>query len=171
MKTTFYKVAVTVLLMVLLTPLLKAQEIKVMDNIDASAKAVYFNLTTGQEVAAATKDWDIAFERTTILVNSGSSGPGNTTALLLKGVTFESVDSYPASGFKTDTDSEKAIPSGSGNGWYEYNMANHSINPIPERVIVVKTTQGKYVKLEILSYYHKSNQQPANYSFRYSFLN
>src|SRR5690606_23641029 len=88
MKTTFYKVAVTVLLMVLLTPLLKAQEIKVMDNIDASAKAVYFNLTTGQEVAAATKDWDIAFERTTIFVNSGSSGPGNTTALLLKGVTF-----------------------------------------------------------------------------------
>lgn len=170
MKTTFRYTTLTVLLSILFTPLLKAQEIKVIDNIDASNKIAYFNLATGQEIADVTGNWDIAFERTSVLVNSGSSGNGKTTALLLKDVTFESIDVNPSSGFKADSDNEKAIPAGSGNGWYEYNMANHSINPIPGRIIIVRTSAGKYAKLEILSYYHTSTHQPANYSFRYSFL-
>lgn len=170
MKGTFYTGALTILVTLLFTTVIKAQEIKMVKNIDASTKMAYFNLTTGHETTDAGGDWDIAFDRTTILVNGGSSGKGKTTALLLKDVTFESVDSFQSSGFKADTEKEKAVPTGSGNGWYEYDMASHGINPIPERIILVKTSQGKYVKLEILGYYNKSNHQPANYSFRYSFL-
>ncbi len=149
---------------------LHAQEVKTITNIDASSETAYFNLETGKQVPSATNEWDIAFNRTTVLTNGGSSGGGSAQATLLKETSFEDVTKQPAIGFKTDTESEKAIPTGSGSGWYEYDMADHSINPIPGRVLVIKTTAGKYVKLEILSYYNKTNFNSANYSFRYSFL-
>lgn len=149
---------------------LYAQEVKTIENIDASVATAYFSLAVGKQVPSASDAWDIAFNRTTVLINGGSSGNGNAQAVLLKETPFEQVKQRPVEGFKTDTESEKAIPAGSGNGWYEYNMADHSINPIPSRVLVIKTTAGKYVKLEILGYYHKTSHNPANYSFRYSFL-
>ena len=149
---------------------LHAQEVKIISNIDASSKTAYFNLTTGKEVAGISDDWDIAFNRTAILVNGGISGDEGVTAVLLKDTSFEKVTSHPQSGFKSDSENGKAIPEGSGNGWYEYDMGDHSINPIPGRIVVIKTSSGKYVKLEVLSYYNKSNYNAANYSFRYSFL-
>lgn len=146
-----------------LVPLaLSAQEVKTINNLDASSRTAYFNFTTGKEVADVSGDWDVAFDRTTILVKS--------QAALLKDTSFDKVTKHPATGFKADSDQEKAIPTGSGNGWYEYDMASHSINPLPGRVIVVKTSAGKHVKLEILGYYNKENHNSANYSFRYSFL-
>jgi len=170
MKTTYLnRVAVVVYALILSAPLF-AQEIKTVNDLDASSKTVYFNLTIGKEVADATADWDIAFNRTTITVNSGSSGVGNVTAALLKDTAFEEVSKLPDADFKADSDAEKAIPSGSGNGWYEYDMSDHSINPIPGRILVIKTLTGDHAKLEILSYYNKSNYNSANYSFRYSFL-
>lgn len=170
MKTTYLnRVAVVVLALVLSAPLC-AQEIKTINNLDASSETAYFNLTSGKKVADASADWDIAFNRTTVMVNGGSSGRGNVAAALLDDTSFEKITKRPDTGFKTDSEAEKAIPTGSGNGWYEYNMADHSINPIPGRILIIKTSAGNYVKLEILSYYNKSNYNPANYSFRYSFL-
>ncbi len=156
--------------LVLLCTVVYGQEVKTIRHIDASNKTAYFNLTTGKEVADASGVWDIAFNRTTILVNGGSSGTGKTTAVLLKDTSFDQVTKQPDAGLKSDSGEEKAIPTGSGNGWYEYNMTDHSINPIPGRIVVVKTSAGKYVKLEVLGYYHDANHNPANYSFRYSFL-
>ncbi|WP_257668736.1 HmuY family protein [Parapedobacter tibetensis] len=170
METTYRNITSMAVGTLILMSTCYAQEIKTISNIDAAYKTAYFNLETGKEAADASGDWDIAFNRTTVLINGGSSGKGKTTAVLLKDVSFEGVTKEPDTGFKTDSDEEKAIPSGSGNGWYEYNMADHSINPISGRVFVIKTSSGKYVKLEILGYYNKSNYESANYSFRYSFL-
>ncbi|HWK99110.1 MAG TPA: HmuY family protein [Parapedobacter sp.] len=170
MKTRYsHRISIAVLALVF-SITVHAQEVKTVANIDASAETAYFNFATGKQVPAGSAEWDIAFNRTTVLVNGGSSGSGNAAATLLKETSFEEVTQQPANGFKTDTESEKAIPAGSGNGWYEYNMADHSINPIPNRILVVKTTGAKYVKLEILGYYNEANHNPANYSFRYSFL-
>ncbi len=141
---------------------LQAQEAKTIAYIDASASTAYVSLVTGQLVQDAAGDWDIAFNRTTISVKQ--------TAALLKDTSFEKVTKRPESGFKADSGQEKAIPTGSGNGWYAYNMADHSINPIPGRVLVVKTASGKYAKVEILSYYNKDNHNSAEYTFRYGFL-
>ncbi|SEL30432.1 HmuY family protein [Parapedobacter koreensis] len=170
MKTIYPKVVSIVVLALTMITVLHAQEAKTVSNIDASSKTAYFSFTEGKEVADASQDWDIAFNRTTILINGGSSGTGKATGTLLKDTSFEKVTKQPSTGLKEDTESEKAIPAGSGNGWYEYDMSNHSINPIPGRILVVKTSAGKYVKVEILSYYNKSNSNSANYSFRYSFL-
>ncbi len=170
MKTIYFnRVAVVVFALVFSTPLY-AQEIKTINDLDASSGTAYFNLTTGKEVADVSASWDIAFNRTAVMVNGGSSGTGNVTATLLKDTSFEEVTKQSDTDFKTDSEVEKAIPTGSGNGWYEYNMADHSINPIPGRVLIIKTSTGNYVKLEIVGYYNKSNYNSANYSFRYSFL-
>lgn len=150
--------------------LLKAQDVKTLGNLEASNTTVYVNLAQGKEVADANGDWDIAFNRTTVLVNSGSSGKGKAQGQVVSNTKFDALKKAPTSGFKSDTEKDKAIPAGSGNGWYEYDMGDHSINPIEDRVIVVKTTSGKVAKVQIQSYYHPTSHQSGVYTIRYAFL-
>jgi len=63
------------------------------------------------------EDWDLAFKGTTIRVNSSK----NVSAAVVNGI-FEEITEVPANAtFATDTESSFAIPTGSGNGWYNYN--------------------------------------------------
>lgn len=136
----------------------------------------YFSFETGTEVDASkaeTNEWDIAFSGTTIYVNGGTSGPGLGGAQIVSG-TFESIVTAPESGYKQDADGTYAIPTGSGNGWYSYNMLTHVITPIAGKVILLKTAKGKYAKLEIISYYKGAPANPnaltdknRHYTFRY----
>ena len=65
-----------------------------------------------------------------------------------------------------------AIPTGSGNGWYNYNPTTHVISPIAGKVIIVKTNDGKYAKVEILSYYKDAPENPTQESeYRYYTFN
>jgi hypothetical protein len=90
---------------------------------------------------------------------------------------FDEIIEAPASGYGTDdkttVPATYAIPRGSGNGWYNYNPSTNVISPIAGRVIVVKTSEGKYAKMEILSYYKDSPVTPVSgdidrhYTFRY----
>ncbi|KEO72142.1 HmuY family protein [Anditalea andensis] len=113
----------------------------------------YYSLETNTEVNNADQNWDIGFKGTTIIVNSGVSGPGNASAAMMQG-TFEETREVPTGlDFRSDSQSEFAIPTGSGNGWYNYNSSSHIISPVPGRILLVKTNGGKYAKVEILSYY------------------
>ncbi|WP_169719553.1 HmuY family protein [Olivibacter sitiensis] len=161
-----------VLLLMLTGKFTFAQEVKTQTNLDAGNGMVLFNLAKGRIVEASklqTADWDIAFQKTTILFNSGSSGPGKTSAQLV-GSSFEQLTKAPEDGYKSDTESTKAIPTGSGNGWYVYDMEGHTITPIPHKTIVVRTETGKHYKLEILSYNkdQKPYEQSGYYSFRFA---
>jgi hypothetical protein len=66
-----------------------------------------------------------------------------------------------------------AIPRGSGNGWYNYDGATNTISPIAGRVVMIKTADGKYAKMEIISYYKDAPVAPTSatadryYTFRY----
>lgn len=119
----------------------------------------FFSFKTGAIVPrtdSATVNWDIAFSKTIIIVNSGVRGPGTTGVLLLKNTDFASLKEAPVDGYKSETSIESpAIPIGSGNGWYNYDGSGNppTIKPIPGIVIVVKTSEGKYAKMRILSYY------------------
>jgi hypothetical protein len=93
--------------------------------------------------------WDLAFKGTTIRTNSDQ----NVKAALIDGI-FHEINEVPESAnFRMDTDEELAIPTGSGNGWYNYNPGTHTIKPIPGKVILIQTASGNYAKVEILSYY------------------
>ncbi len=118
---------------------------------------VYFNLRTGQlvpETDASTSNWDIAFRSTTILVNSGTSGPGQGAAVVVNGV-FGNLTQAPADAdFRQDNGSTLAIPTGSGNGWYTAVTNTFTvITPITGKVIMIRTANGQYAKVEILNYY------------------
>lgn len=120
---------------------------------------VYFNLDS-KSIVAETDDWDIAFKGTNILTNSGVSGSGNGGAVVESGL-FEDIVSAPADeAFSVDTDVLLAIPAGSGSGWYNYNPANHLITPIPGRVLIIRTHDGKFAKMEIISYYENAPAEP-----------
>lgn len=101
------------------------------------------------EIVTENEDWDLAFKGTTIRVNNTKS----VEAAIVNGI-FEEISEVPTNAtFRTDSDNTFAIPTGSGSGWYNYNSATFTVTPIPGRVILVKTTEGNYLKLEILSYY------------------
>ncbi len=101
---------------------------------------------------SASSGWDIGFRSTTIIVNGGTSGPGQGGAIVVEGI-FEEMAMAPETGYKADGAEGFAVPSGSGNGWYNYNPALMVLAPIPGRVIAVKTADGRYAKVRILSYY------------------
>jgi len=151
-------------------------EITVIKDLNANTKSyIYFSLATGKEVPAAdakTKNWDIAFSKTTIATNSGTSGPGEGGAMVLE-KPFDQVSEAPQDGYKTDGDAGFAIPGGSGNSWYRYDMSVHAILPIPGRTILVKTANGKVAKVEIISYYKGApedvpTEESSYYTFRYT---
>lgn len=107
--------------------------------------------------------WDLAFQATTIRVNGGASGPGDGAAYVAEAA-FEEVAEVDVSALQPDTEEQLAIPTGSGNGWYNYNANDQNfIRPIPGRTIVVRTADGEgYAKIRILSYYQGNPELPAD---------
>lgn len=145
-----------------------AQEFKKITNLNAATGTVYLNLASGKEVSADkanTSDWDLSFAKTTIAVNE----KGKVTAQVVQS-TFDALKKAPASGYRADTEESRAIPTGSGNGWYNYNMEDHTIVPITDRTIVVKAGDGKKYKIKIISYNkdQKSFESTGYYSFEYT---
>ena len=130
----------------------------------ASGPFVKFDFSTGAITTSET-DWDIAFRGTSILVNGGSSSGiidapernGNAGAYIVDGI-FDEINSINSGAFAQDGPDGLAIPTGSGNGWYTYDPTQLTILPIPGKVIVLRTADNKYAKIEILSYYKDAPQ-------------
>lgn len=154
------------------TPGGKTQTLTVEDLQTSGSRAepapTYFDLEEGKVVDdASTSHWDIAFDNTSVLVNSGISGPGQVEAQIVEGA-FDDILSAPEEGYRMDTEAELAVPSGDESGWYNYtgmdSQPNHAILPIPGRVIVIHTSEGNYAKVEILSWY-KGNPDTSTEEF------
>ena len=146
----------------------------------------FFSFKTGDVVAhtdSATNKWDLGFNGTTIIVNSATSGPGTAQAQIISGI-FDELTTAPMDGYKSDNDvapiagapnANLAIPTGSGQGWYTYDGVNMVNKPTAGKIIVVKTSEGRYAKMEILSYYKDAPANPTfnntarYYTFRYVF--
>lgn len=151
-------------------------EIVVIKDLNANTKSYnYFSLVTRKEVAGTeskTTKWDIGFSKTTIAVNGGTSGPGQGGALIVE-KPFDQITEAPKDGYKTDGDSGSAIAGGSGNSWYKYDMSVHAILPIVGRTILLKTAEGKFAKIEIISYYKGApeevpTEESSYFTFRYA---
>ncbi|MDO7849370.1 HmuY family protein [Hymenobacter sp. M29] len=141
----------------------------------SATKYTFFSFANNAQVATAdsnTTKWDVGFRGTTIIINGGNSGPGQGGALVQSGL-FADIATAPETGFKVDAASGKAITTGSGMGWYNYDGATNIVTPIAGKVILVRTATGKYAKVEIVSYYQNAPATPTAtsvsryYSFRY----
>ena len=126
-----------------------------------------FDFDLGMETDSET-DWDIAFRATDIIVNGGMSmgttdepdRTGDAGAYIVTG-TMADVTEVDVNLFTQDSDSGYAIMSGSGNGWYTYSgPPTFLITPTPGKILVFKTADGKYAKVEILSYYQGAPENP-----------
>ena len=122
-----------------------------------SGKYTLYSLESNSTIAntdSATTKWDIGFRGTTIITNSGNSGPGAGGAFIYTG-TFGDLAQIPTdSTFRIDNaPAAYAIKTGSGNGWYSYNGATNLITPVPGRILAIRTASGKYAKIEIQNYY------------------
>lgn len=138
----------------------------------------FVSLRTGEVILASTETaradsnstmWDLAFRGTEIIANGGESGPGQGGVQILTG-TFDDIASAPQDGYVT------SFPAGSGNSWYNYDPATFTVTPTPGRVLVVKTADGRYAKVRILSYYQDSpdpidpfSDPDRYYTFEYVF--
>ena len=124
-----------------------------------SGEFTKFDFNSGETTTDA-DEWDIAFRGTTIIVNGGVSlgttdepdRTGNAAAYIATGTFGEILEVTPGQ-FNQDSSEGYAIPSGSGNGWYNYNFMANTIEPIPGKILVFRTRDGRYAKVEILSYY------------------
>ena len=144
------------------------------------ADTVYYSLRENKvidKLEQNTTNWDIGFYRTTIMVNGGTSGPGDGAAIVINNTDFTYVTEAPSTGYNTDSESGYAIPTGSGNGWYNYDHETYSITPKQGVILIIKTADGKYAKLQMLSYYKgypgsipddPYMQEPRYYSFKYA---
>nr|WP_299345353.1 IPT/TIG domain-containing protein [Allomuricauda sp.] len=149
---------------------------------EISGEFTKFSFATGAETTSDT-DWDIAFRGTTIAVNGGvATGTndeptrnGDAAAVIVEGI-FSEINSADGLTFAQDADAAFAIPTGSNNGWYNYNFMTNLITPIPGVILVFRTHDGLFAKVEILSYYEDAPANPDGfndpsryYTFNYVF--
>ncbi|MEM6327281.1 MAG: HmuY family protein [Bacteroidota bacterium] len=119
--------------------------------------------------------WDIGFRSTTVIFNSGISGPGTVRAQLLDNTLFAELTEAPMDGYLQDggntcpavqtpggtfPGTPYVICTGSDNGWYNYNGQLNLVSPLAGKAIVVQTSEGDYAKIRILSYYEDNPATP-----------
>jgi len=117
--------------------------------------------------AFASQDWDIAFRRFIIRLNSGVSGPSCVQgARTAPGTTFDSVTSVPSGlMFHSEiymTDSCAIMPDGSGLGSPSTVLSSFWTYPgcvsMSHNVYILALANGRHVKLEVLDYYNPTDQ-------------
>ncbi len=141
-----------------------------------TGRYTFFSLRDGEIVLSydnesradsASTEWDIAVQGTNVLVNGGTSGPGQGAGYVAEGA-FEEVTEVDTERLDVDDAGagagQYAIPQGSGNGWYSYNAGGENyIRPVPGRTIVIRTADGEgYAKIRILSYYLGNPELPTD---------
>lgn len=128
----------------------------VVDTVTLDARAedrwVLFDLDRGVTVDEPDAGWDVGVRRFHVIVNGGERLAGAGGALSIPGA-WSAVTEAPASGYvatRGGLDDDATNPALAR--WYRYSFFAHTLEPRRE-VYVVRTAEGGYAKLRILSYY------------------
>jgi len=132
-----------------------------------TGKPYLLDIKTGKQVPNEeenTDKWHVGFRigsrKINITVNGGISGPGGCSAQIVNGV-FDSYKNAPAEGYLQDSDASLAIPNAMPSSWVEYNRTTHTLTPKAGTIIVLKTGEGRYAKIEIISFYKGAPGSPT----------
>jgi hypothetical protein len=146
----------------------------VVYTIEARSRDVwmYFDFARGSVVTVQdpkTEAWDLMFQRYVIKTNGGATNPTGQGALLsLKERDFAAVTAVPEKAeFVTDVH-PKNRPSSYNpvmEKWFSYSYLANVLVPKP-LVYLVRTHDGKYAKMHILSYYC-ANKSSGCLTFEY----
>ena len=110
-----------------------------------TGKFTLFSLRENKIIAntdSASANWDIGFKGSTIIVNGGAIRTGKGGAYIFDGL-FEELQEIPENQiFKQDnSETDLAITTGSGNGWYNYDPTTHIISPIAGKILLIRTAK------------------------------
>jgi|TARA_B100000959_G_scaffold207068_1_gene217222 hypothetical protein len=154
---------------------------------DTSATGTFTKFSFSEGDTVNHNNWDVAFRGTTIIVNGGAKAhndqpdrTGNAAVYIAIGSMSE-INSVDTNRLFQDNVSGSAILENmmvddlgiSGEGWASYNYQTHIISPIPGRILVFRTQDNKYAKMEVLSFYDNPNPNPSEgdyggfYTFNY----
>lgn len=126
----------------------------------------YFSMKTAAKVPASEKltaSWDLAFAKeynSYVSINNGTDanslgfgGPGKG-AMMVVNQAYAQLKTAPSDAeFTANGISSTGIDVGNGNGWFFYEMNTHIAVPVKNRTFVIRTADGKYAKLELISMY------------------
>lgn len=119
------------------------------------------------EDSVASMDWDIAFRRYVVRINSGHSGPSCVSAARVVGATYDEVTSVPSgSTFRQDTyftESCELIPDGTGlEGSPATALSSYWTYPgcvqMTDQAFVVSLADGRALKLLVTHFYNEETQ-------------
>jgi len=115
--------------------------------------------------------WDVAFRGTTLIVNGGEKAhndqpdrSGNAAVYIDIG-SMSQINSVDTNRLLQDNSSGSAILNNimiddlgvSGQGWASYSFSTHLFSPRAGRILVFRTHDNKYAKMEILYFYDTPN--------------
>ena len=145
-----------------------------VNQIDSSLTGIYEKFSFSEGDTVSHDNWDVAFKGSTIIVNGGESYEqdqpnrvGDAAVYIATGV-MSDIDSVDVSNLSQDNAQGPAIIDDlgiSGEGWASYDMATHVLSPIAGRILVFRTHDNRYAKMEILYYYDSENPQPLDGDF------
>lgn len=133
--------------------------------IDARSENVwiYFDFSRGAVVPVLDPKqdaWDLAFKRYVMRTNGGRSNPGGQGAVLkVQARDFAVVAQVPDdAAFQADVHPKNRLHPFNPvlEKWYNYSYLANVLAPKPE-IYVVRTQDGKYAKIRLLSYYCTGN--------------
>jgi hypothetical protein len=131
--------------------------------VDARSRDIwmYFDFSRNSVVSVQhpqTDDWDLAFQRHIIRTNGGDTNPSGQAAVVrLDEPDFAAVTRVPEDAtFMPDVRTKRRLSSLNPalEKWYNYDYMANVLIPKPV-VYIVRTQDGKYAKMRILSYYCK----------------
>ena len=138
-------------------------DVNILDSL-VTGKFEKFSFSEGDTVSHG--NWDVAFSGTTIIVNGGDSynvnqpeRTGNAAVYIATGI-MSDIRTVDLSKLEQDNTLGPAIVDDlgiSGNGWASYDMSSHILSPIAGKVLVFRTHDNKYAKMEILNFYDTPN--------------
>jgi hypothetical protein len=123
----------------------------------------HFAFRVGAVVEGETP-WDLGFRRYQVIANGGPSYRGGAGVIDLGETPFERVQTLPTTGYQL-TENRPDPHNAAIAGWYHYGFFSHVLKPKP-RVWAIRTSDGRYAKMEILSYYCPA-ARPGCVTFRY----
>ena len=154
-------------------------DVNILDSL-VIGKFEKFSFSEGDTVIH--ENWDVAFSGTTIIVNGGDSysvnqpeRTGNAAVYIATGV-MSDIKIVDTNKLEQDNASGPAIIDDLGiseQGWASYDMSTHLLSPIAGKVLVFRTHDNKYAKMEILYFYDSPEPDPSNgdyggfYTFNY----
>ncbi|MBE9598161.1 HmuY family protein [Pedobacter sp. MC2016-24] len=126
----------------------------------------YFSFNTNTKVDKSkllSSDWDIAFAKeynSYVSVNNGNSdqsygfGGSGKAAMVVVNQAYDAIKTAPLDDeFVKNGVTAVGWDPGNGVGWYFYELNTHIAVPVKNRTYVLRTAEGKYAKLQLISMY------------------